>query len=89
MHCLNPTTCTDCDSAEYRYFSAGNCPPIDGYYDNGTFEAVPCTEGCATCSDGDSCDSCILNWIPDGLLCISNCDDPNCLECSSNISECT
>lgn len=56
--CASVPDCTGCDPLKFRSQVGLTCPPINGYFDNGTAEAVLCStvmSYCTLCSDNVTC----------------------------------
>ena len=106
--CTEPNTCNQCET-DYLYFiSNESCQPKtncgDGKYEyidlNGRRSCADCKSTCATCSNGETCNSCPEgkslknnqctddcgeNHVSENNICVP-CHEANCETCSSSLA---
>lgn len=61
--------CLTCNSEARRRMVGNRCECVLQYYDDGGSYCVPCDPKCATCSNGQACDSCDLSLHRSGTEC--------------------
>jgi hypothetical protein len=88
-YCGNNGKCSQCNATlDFRVMNnvTNRCIPLDGYYDNGVSQAVPCVAAnCLTCTSANVCVSCYSGKF---LRPNKTCTDciPNCLNCTTTVN---